>query len=68
MNVFTWIVLSVPYVIQVAALVAGLNGAIQLEEWSEWNLTVFLGIARSLPLINCFLLISAFAAYGISAI
>ena len=68
-NLFSWICLTIPYVIQVVSLVAGLGGAlIRLEEWSDWNATVLVGITRSLPLFNCFFLICAFAVYAISAI
>lgn len=59
----TWLTLSLPYVIQLFSLVAGLNSAIRLEEMSPWNAAVFTYLYRSLPLVNCFLFVSAFIVY-----
>lgn len=58
-----WIALTLPYVIQLTSLVAGLNSAMRLEEMPFPYTTVLMYMYQSLPLVNCFLLVSAFVVY-----
>lgn len=60
MVIVLWFVSTTPYVIQMISMVAGLNAVIRLDELSPWNAYIAVYLYRSLPLINCFLLISAF--------
>ena len=55
-----WVIFTVPYVIQIISMVAGLNAAIELDELPNWHATIIVCLYRSLPLINCLLLMSAF--------
>lgn len=62
-NLVVWIALTVPYVIQIVSLVAGLDSVMQLGDLSHENTILFIALRRCLPVTNCFVLLSAIAIF-----
>ena len=60
---FSWVLLTIPYLLHVVSLLAGLSEYFRLEEITGFNAILFICVYKAVPLVNCFIFLAAFLAH-----